>query len=64
MKSQRFRSVVRRLGYPALTAALVLSAAAQAAPKAPEFTHPSQVDWINSKPLCTRSSNAMPARTS
>jgi thiol-disulfide isomerase/thioredoxin len=37
-----------------LLAALVLGALAvpaQAAPKAPEFTHTSQAEWLNSKPL-------------
>ena len=32
-------------------AALAVSTAAQAAPKAPEFTHSSQAEWLNSKPL-------------
>jgi thiol-disulfide isomerase/thioredoxin len=32
-------------------AALVLGAPAPAAPKAPEFTHSSQAEWLNSKPL-------------
>jgi thiol-disulfide isomerase/thioredoxin len=36
----------------ALTAAAVAFACpAQAAPKAPEFTHSSQAEWLNSKPL-------------
>jgi thiol-disulfide isomerase/thioredoxin len=30
---------------------LALAAATQAAPKAPEFTHSSQAEWLNSKPL-------------
>ena len=33
------------------TAALALACTAQAAPKAPEFTHSSQAEWLNSKPL-------------
>jgi thiol-disulfide isomerase/thioredoxin len=32
-------------------AALTLAAVAQAATKAPEFTHSGQADWLNSKPL-------------
>lgn len=35
----------------AAVAALALAGTAQAAPKAPEFTHPSQTEWLNSKPL-------------
>jgi thiol-disulfide isomerase/thioredoxin len=35
----------------AAVAALTLAGTAQAAPKAPEFTHPSQAEWLNSKPL-------------
>ena len=35
----------------ALVAALGLPNAAQAAPKAPEFTHSSQAEWLNSTPL-------------
>lgn len=35
----------------AAVAALALAGTAQAAPKAPEFTHPSQSEWLNSKPL-------------
>jgi thiol-disulfide isomerase/thioredoxin len=35
----------------AALAALVLGTAAYAAPKAPEFTHSSQAEWLNSKPL-------------
>ncbi len=33
------------------SAALALASVAQAAPKAPEFTHTSQAEWLNSKPL-------------
>lgn len=33
------------------SAALALASVAQAATKAPEFTHTSQADWLNSKPL-------------
>jgi thiol-disulfide isomerase/thioredoxin len=51
MKLRFFRSTLRSIGYAALVAALVAGAAAQAAPKAPEFTHTSQADWLNSKPL-------------
>lgn len=41
---------------PLIFAAMLLTAAtfsfgAQAAPKAPEFTHSSQAEWLNSKPL-------------
>ena len=32
-------------------AAFTLASPAQAAPKAPEFTHSSQAEWLNSKPL-------------
>jgi hypothetical protein len=32
-------------------AAFTLAGPAQAAPKAPEFTHSSQAEWLNSKPL-------------
>jgi thiol-disulfide isomerase/thioredoxin len=35
----------------ALVAALGLPGDAQAAPKAPEFTHSSQAEWLNSTPL-------------
>jgi thiol-disulfide isomerase/thioredoxin len=35
----------------AFAAVLALAATAQAAPKAPEFTHASQAEWLNSKPL-------------
>jgi thiol-disulfide isomerase/thioredoxin len=35
----------------ALLAALGLGGVAQAAPKAPEFTHSSQAEWLNSTPL-------------
>lgn len=35
----------------AAVVALALACTAQAAPKAPEFTHTSQADWLNSKPL-------------
>lgn len=35
----------------AAVAALALGTAAQAAPKAPQFTHSSQTEWLNSKPL-------------
>jgi len=35
----------------AAVATLALASAAQAAPKAPEFTHSSQAEWLNSKPL-------------
>jgi len=35
----------------ALVAALCLTGGAQAAPKAPEFTHSSQAEWLNSTPL-------------
>jgi thiol-disulfide isomerase/thioredoxin len=35
----------------AAVAALALGATAHAAPKAPEFTHSSQAEWLNSKPL-------------
>jgi thiol-disulfide isomerase/thioredoxin len=35
----------------AATAALVLGTPARAAQKAPEFTHSSQAEWLNSKPL-------------
>jgi thiol-disulfide isomerase/thioredoxin len=35
----------------ALVAALGLAGVAQAAPKAPEFTHSSQAEWLNSTPL-------------
>lgn len=31
--------------------ALALAGVAQAAPKAPDFTHTSQAEWLNSKPL-------------
>src|SRR5262245_18626058 len=31
--------------------AVALAAAARTAPKAPEFTHSSQAEWLNSKPL-------------
>ena len=34
-----------------LVAALGLACGAQAAPKAPEFTHSSQAEWLNSTPL-------------
>jgi thiol-disulfide isomerase/thioredoxin len=51
MKFPAFRSSLRSLVHGALAASLVLGSAAQAAPKAPEFTHASQVDWLNSKPL-------------
>lgn len=47
---------VRRIGYcaAAIFAMLTVDALAtpvQAATKAPEFTHSSQADWLNSKPL-------------
>ncbi len=35
----------------AAIAALALSTTAHTAPKAPEFTHSSQAEWLNSKPL-------------
>jgi thiol-disulfide isomerase/thioredoxin len=35
----------------AALALLALSTVANAAPKAPEFTHASQAEWLNSKPL-------------
>ena len=35
----------------AAVATLALASVAQAAPKAPEFTHSSQAEWLNSKPL-------------
>ena len=38
------------LALSALTA-VALTAVAQAPPKAPEFTHAGQADWLNSKPL-------------
>jgi thiol-disulfide isomerase/thioredoxin len=43
----------RAIKIPAFAAvlALALAATAQAAPKAPEFTHTSQAEWLNSKPL-------------
>ena len=43
----------RTMKIPAFVAivALVLTGVAQAAPKAPEFTHTSQAEWLNSKPL-------------
>jgi thiol-disulfide isomerase/thioredoxin len=46
---------IRALILSAVAAAgLAAAAAAQAAPKAPEFTHSSQADWLNSKPLRLR----------
>ena len=41
---------------PLIFAAMLLTAAtfsfgAQAAPKAPEFTHSGQAEWLNSRPL-------------
>jgi thiol-disulfide isomerase/thioredoxin len=43
----------RTMKIPAFVAVVALSLAsvAQAAPKAPEFTHTSQAEWLNSKPL-------------
>jgi thiol-disulfide isomerase/thioredoxin len=34
-----------------IAAAVAFAGPAQAAPKAPEFTHASQAEWLNSKPL-------------
>jgi len=40
-----------KAAFLALVTLLVLACTAQAAPKAPEFTHSSQAEWLNSKPL-------------
>jgi len=40
-----------RLAALALSATIGLPGAAQAAPRAPEFTHSSQAEWLNSTPL-------------
>jgi thiol-disulfide isomerase/thioredoxin len=41
----------RFLASAVVAAALASACTAQAAPKAPEFTHSSQAEWLNSKPL-------------
>jgi thiol-disulfide isomerase/thioredoxin len=44
-------SLCRFLATAIVAAALASACTAQAAPKAPEFTHSSQAEWLNSKPL-------------
>lgn len=44
-------SVPRFLASAVLAAVFASACTAQAAPKAPEFTHSSQADWLNSRPL-------------
>jgi thiol-disulfide isomerase/thioredoxin len=51
-RSMRILASLSRFVASAVMAAVLASACtAQAAPKAPEFTHSSQADWLNSKPL-------------